>query len=327
MASIKDVAKLAGVGLGTASRAMSGKGYVSPETRRKIEWAAKELRYTPNILAQNLLKNKSGIIGILIPCLEHSFYSRLVQCLEADLYKKGYKSMIWCTISQNHGEQDYLDMLEKNLVDGIITATHSLNDESYLESGRVIAAFDREFQGEIPFVRSDHEEAGRLAAEHFRKNGCKKVLSIYGADTRDGRISTGQAHENLRRRLEREKIQVAEVCTDRERFDPPYYRRLAKECLEKYRDADGIFASDLLALEFLFQALRKGKKIPEELKIISYDGTEITRSVYPRMSAVVQDIDGISKALTDILIERIETGKVSESRILPVKWQEGETCS
>ncbi|HIZ64930.1 MAG TPA: LacI family DNA-binding transcriptional regulator, partial [Candidatus Blautia pullicola] len=59
MASIKDVAKLAGVGLGTASRALTCKGYVAPETKKKIEEAARILRYRPNVLAQNLQKNKS----------------------------------------------------------------------------------------------------------------------------------------------------------------------------------------------------------------------------------------------------------------------------
>ena len=71
MTSIKDVANLAGVGLGTASRALSGKGYVAHETKKRIEEAAKKLSYKPNVLAQNLLKNSSGIIGILIPTLDY----------------------------------------------------------------------------------------------------------------------------------------------------------------------------------------------------------------------------------------------------------------
>ena len=88
MASIKDVAKLAGVGIGTASRALSGNGYVAPATRKKIEDVARQLDYTPNVLAQNLLKTRSGIIGVLIPSLDHYFFSELAQSLESDLYKK-----------------------------------------------------------------------------------------------------------------------------------------------------------------------------------------------------------------------------------------------
>ena len=206
MTSIKDVANLAGVGLGTASRALSGKGYVAPETKKRIEEAAKKLSYTPNVLAQNLLKNSSGIIGILIPTLDHCFFSRLAQELESALYKKGYKTMVCCTVSMEHGEQDYLDMLENNLVDGIITATHSFNDEAYLRSSRVIVSFDRDFGGHIPMVRSDHRAAGRMAAEHFMEKGCKKVLSIYGEDAREGHIIVGLAHRELKDCLESQGI-------------------------------------------------------------------------------------------------------------------------
>lgn len=326
MASIKDVANLAGVGLGTASRALSGNGYVAPETKRKIEAAARKLAYTPNVLAQNLLKNRSGIIGILIPALDHCFYSRLVQQLESDLYQKGYKTMLCCTVSGEHGEQDYLDMLENNLVDGIITATHSFNDQAYLRSNRVIVSFDRDFGGHIPMVRSDHREAGRTAAEHFIKRGCRKVLSIYGEDAREGHISVGMAHEELKSCLEASGIRVLEEYTSQDRFHMGYYIERAGECLEKYGDIDGVFASDPLAEAFLWESQRRGKRIPEELKIISYDGTEETGNTSPRISAVVQQIDKISGCLTDILTRRIRGEEIIDGKITEIVWRQGETC-
>ena len=326
MASIKDVANLAGVGLGTASRALSGKGYVAPETKKRIEEAARKLSYTPNVFAQNLLKNRSGIIGILIPALDHCFFSRLVQELESDLYKKGYKTMLCCTVSGDHGEQDYLDMLENNLVDGIITATHSFNDEAYLKSKRVVVSFDRDFGGRIPMVRSDHKAAGRMAAEHFIDRGCRKVLNIYGEDAREGHISVGIAHRELKACLEVAGVQVLEEYTRQDKFDMGYYSEIAGKCLEKYRDMDGVFASDPLAEAFLWEGERRGKKSPQDLKIISYDGTDMTRSISPRISAVVQQIDKISGDLTDILTRRIQGGEIAEDKITEILWRQGETC-
>ena len=326
MASIKDVANLAGVGLGTASRALSGKGYVAPETKRKIEEAARKLSYTPNVFAQNLLKNRSGIIGILVPALDHCFFSRLVQELESDLYKKGYKTMLCCTVSGGHGEEDYLDMLENNLVDGIITATHSFNDEAYLRSKRVVVSFDRDFGGHIPMVRSDHKAAGRMAAEHFIERGCKKILNIYGEDAREGHISVGMAHKELKDCLEAAGIQVLEEYTRQDKFDMGYYSEIAGRCLERYRDVDGVFASDPLAEAFLWEGERRGKKIPQGLKIISYDGTEMTRSISPRISAIVQQIDKISQDLTDILTRRIQGEEIPEDKITEILWRQGETC-
>lgn len=326
MASIKDVAKLAGVGLGTASRAISGNGYVAPETRKKIEEAARALQYTPNVLAQNLLKNSSGIIGILIPSLSHCFYAELVQCLEAELYKKGYKTMVCCTVHEGDSEQDYLDMLENNLVDGIITATHSFNDKAYLKSGRVIVSFDRDFGGKIPMVCSDHEAAGKMAAGKFAASGCTQVLSIYGEDTAGGHISVGKAHETLRKKLEEKLIKVREAYIDGGKFDTAYYKEMADKCLSGYPDIDGVFASDPLAVQFLFQALKREIQVPKDLKIISYDGTEITRSVYPDISAVRQNIEKLAETLTEVLIKRLSGEKVSETTVTEVFWQEGGTC-
>jgi len=94
MASIREVAQEAGVGVGTVSRALNGSGYVSPETRKKIEKAAKKLKYTPNELARNLYHNRTGIVGVIVPDLDHPFFSSLVKHIVMVLYGQGYKTMM-----------------------------------------------------------------------------------------------------------------------------------------------------------------------------------------------------------------------------------------
>ena len=89
---------------------------------------------------------------------------------------------------------------------------------------------------------------------------------------------------------------------------------------------DGVFASDPLAEAFLWEGERRGKKSPQDLKIISYDGTDMTRSISPRISAVVQQIDKISGDLTDILTRRIQGGEIAEDKITEILWRQGETC-
>ena len=76
MASIRDVAQKAGVGVGTVSRVINGSGYVAEDTRKKIESAIRELEYTTNELERNLFKNRTGIIGVLVPDLDHPFFFR-----------------------------------------------------------------------------------------------------------------------------------------------------------------------------------------------------------------------------------------------------------
>ena len=85
MASIRDVARRAGVGVGTVSRVINGTGYVSADTRKKIESAIEELQYKPNELARNLFRNKTGIVGILVPDVDHPFFSSYVRQTEAAL--------------------------------------------------------------------------------------------------------------------------------------------------------------------------------------------------------------------------------------------------
>ena len=94
MASIKDVAQKAGVGVGTVSRVLNNSGYVSDETREKIEEAMKNLQYTPNELARNLYRKKSGIIAVLVPTVEIPFFAELVHNIEAELYNEGFKIML-----------------------------------------------------------------------------------------------------------------------------------------------------------------------------------------------------------------------------------------
>ena len=90
MASIRDVAIKAGVGIGTVSRALNGSGYISDEPKQKIMQAVEELNYKPNELAQNLFRNKSGFIGIVVKNLSHPFMASLVKHVENNLYTNGY---------------------------------------------------------------------------------------------------------------------------------------------------------------------------------------------------------------------------------------------
>ena len=165
MASIKDVAQKAGVGVGTVSRVINGSGYVAADTRKKIEQAISDLEYTPNELARNLFRNRTGIIGVLIPDLDHPFFSSFARETEVALYKRGYKAMICNTVGSSNRERDYLNMLDRNMVDGIITGAHTLHWKEYVNRKRTIVTLDQDFGPEIPMVGSDHAYGGKLAAE------------------------------------------------------------------------------------------------------------------------------------------------------------------
>ena len=180
MASIRDVAKEAGVGVGTVSRFLNDSGYVSEDTSIKIEEAMKKLDYTPNELARNLYHKKSGIIAVLVPNVSNPFFAEFVDYVEQGLYDAGFKMMLCNTEKESNAELEYLDMLNRHIVDGIITGVHSLDVEEYRKIHKPIVALDRYLGEDIPVVAVDHKEGGRLAAETLIANGCKKVLHFTG---------------------------------------------------------------------------------------------------------------------------------------------------
>lgn len=327
MASIKDVAKLAGVGIATASRALNRSGYVAPETRQRIEEAAQALHYTPSVLARNLLKNRSGIIAVMVPTLANPFFAEFTHAAEEKLLEYGYKTLICCTVHPDNSELDYLDMLNNNLVDGIITATHSFNDSAYRESRSPIVSLDRNLTGNIPLISSDHRQGGSLAAEHFRAGGCKKVLQICGCDVQNHHLSVGEAHDACRERLAALGISSEIYFTDWNRWDFAYYRETAEYCLSHYPDADGVFASDSLALHVLCAALARGMKVPGSLRLIAYDGTAAARLSHPLLSCAAQDIPALAASAADCLVARISgADEMMTPKRVPVSWLPGDTC-
>ena len=104
----------------------NGSGYISDETKQKIMQAVEELNYKPNELAQNLFRNKSGFIGIVVKNLSHPFMASLVKHVENNLYTNGYKCML-CEVGDNPNRiEEFVEMLQRNVMDGIICCAHAI---------------------------------------------------------------------------------------------------------------------------------------------------------------------------------------------------------
>lgn len=323
MASIRDVAKKAGVGVGTVSRVLNGTGYVSADTRKKIEKAIRELDYTPNELARNLFHNRTGLIGVLVPNVDHPFFSSYVQRVEETLYKEGYKTLLGNTIGKSDREQQFLEMLDRNMVDGIITACHTLDDEEYQKRKKPIVSLDRDFGADIVMVGSDHEAGGRAAAEIFLQNGCKRVLNFFGEAPH---VVSNTRHSVLSTTLREHGVEVVDLVLKWNKFSHADYRELAERGYRDYRDVDGVFGTDQLVLVYMQQALRDGKRIPEDLRVVAYDGTYITGLTCPEMTSIRQDVAQLAELSANSVVDLIEERRtVPHKQIIPVKLHQGET--
>lgn len=324
MASIREVAQEAGVGVGTVSRALNGSGYVSPETRKKIEKAAKKLKYTPNELARNLYHNKTGIVGVIVPDLDHPFFAALVKHIEMELYEQGYKTMICNTVGISRREQEYLDMLERNMVDGIITASHGLEVEEYRKQTKPIVSIDRDLGPQIPLIGCDHAKGGKLAAELMLKARRRKVFLVSGVSPK---VMANDRYNTFRQILEENGVNVLQEVMEWNIFNWEAHYKMAEEIFRLQPDIDGIFGGDLAALACLNAAQRRGFRVPEDISIVGFDAMAQTSMVYPQLTAVRQNVELLAEVSVNTLLDMVGQRKnVPHRLILDVDLQRGGTA-
>lgn len=324
MVSIRDVASKSGFGVGTVSRALNGSGYISEDTKNKIMEAARELNYQPNELAKNLYRNHSGFIGIVVPDIEHPFFASLLKCVEQELYLHGYKCMA-CDISgKERRELEFIEMLQKKVMDGLILCVDPLDEVKIDKLIKPMVCIERKWADRIPLIHSDHIRGGRIAADIFIKKGCKKVLQFVPARvTKDPYI---KRHVELQRILTANHVEVLQADLEPNQMGYGYDTGSVKSFESMIDEADGIFASDVVAVGCLKRALEKGINVPDQLKIIGYDGMPLTRLVHPTITAICQNIPGLAKAGVETIIKMIHReSSIIEDVTIDISLQKGGT--
>lgn len=324
MAGIKDVAKRACVGVGTVSRMLNDSGYVAEETREKIEIAMRELNYTPNELARNLYHKRTGIIAVLVPNVSYPFFAEFVNYVEAELYEAGFKMMLCNTVKARNAELEYLEMLNRHIVDGVITGVHSLDVEEYRKIHKPIVALDRYLGDHIPVVTVNHKEGGRLAAEALIKSGCKKILHFKGSTV--VKSPYHERHYEFERIMEKNHIKTYSYELEWNRFDSEYSRKAIEDVFSGEIDFDGVFAVDWMAIECMNETIRRHLKVPQDVKFVAYDGTFITEMVEPKMTAIVQPVQDLARECVRLVGDLI-SGKEYRNKqvVLGVQLRKGNT--
>lgn len=324
MASINDVAKRAKVAKSTVSLVVNNSGYVSEETRRKVEEAIRELNYQPSQLGRNLSNNRTDLIGVIIPDIVHPFYGAFVKYTEEALYQKGYKTVVCATVERDNMEQEFLNMLDRRAMDGIIMGAHSLLHEQYMKLDKPIVAFDRDLGERIPLICADHTMGGKKAAKILLDSGCKHVVQISGA-----RIVNTPAHgyHTAFESVFREQgLSVKDVIMPYNIFEEKAFEETAKKIFDTYPDVDGIFGADLAVMACMKEARKRGIQVPGQVKMLAYDGTAVTRQGERTIDAVVQPIKEIACACVETIDRLVKKEPVAEKRkMFPVSYQKGET--
>lgn len=314
---LKDVAKLAGVSVATVSRVINDRGYLSSGTKEKVYQAMRQLNYSPNSAARALRGKTFKLIGLIFASVENPLIAEAVQKIENQLFEGGYKAIICNSLDNPAKEQQYLKMLMANQVDGIITGSHNEGLKEYKMSGLPIVSYDRYFPSPIPTVSCDNAAGGKLAANTLMDKGSEKLMLISGSLEKIPRNADRVAGFNQAVEAVGQKS-----TTVRLRFNDTLgiKRAMIRQQLSAYQP-DGVFCTDdQTALLCLQEAKSLGMKVPDDLQVIGFDGSQYVQQYHPELSTIVQPIDDIVDLLVRILFNRLEQNddQLLDRYVLPV---------
>ena len=139
---IKEVAAVAGVSPTTVSRVLNNRGYISQETRDKVHAAMERINYTPNDIARAMLNGRLNLIGMIVPFVSSPFHAQVVQAVERTLAENGFKMLLCNSANRPDLERSYIDMLRRNMVDGVIVNSLNIGAEAYAEMGLSLVGID-----------------------------------------------------------------------------------------------------------------------------------------------------------------------------------------
>lgn len=318
VAKLTDVAALAGVSPTTVSRVINKKGYLSQKTIERVQAAMKELGYKPNNLARSLQGKSAKLIGLIFPNISNIFYAELIERLEIELFKNGYKTIICNSENDSVKEREYLEMLSANQVDGIISSSHNLGIDDYERVEAPIVAFDRNLAPNVPIISSDNFEGGKLAAQTLEKHGCKHIIMITGNDNSDSPTGLRQLGFSFHNKT----AEVVKVPNNLSNLR----REMEIKSIIAQHKPDGIFASDdLTAILVIKIAHQLGLTIPTDLKVIGYDGTNFIENFYPQLTTIKQPLQEMAELTVEILLKKIAGEKTSKDYVLPITLLPGQS--
>lgn len=318
MATIVDVARLAGVTPTTVSRVINNRGYISEKTKKRVHEVMDELGYQPNEIARSLTKQKSNTIGVIVPHISHPYFAKLISNLENEAAKKDYKIILCNSKEKAEKEKQYLDMCKSNRVAGIIICSGNVESNKINTVGIPVVLLEKNFEEGKLGIQCDNYQGGKLATEHLIECGCKKILHLSGV------IDEEMPADN------REKAFI-DVCSKNEieyfikKYDIDTYNQMnyydyIKAALNEIEGVDGIFASsDLIAAQVIQVCNEIKIRIPEDIKLVGFDDVDISQLTTPRITTVHQPIKEMARLSIELIDAKYNNIEVNEKTILSIK--------
>lgn len=324
MATLKDVAREAGLTVGTVSRILNNRGYISSSARQKVEEAMQKLNYRPNEVARSLHGKSTNTIGLIVPHIRHPYFAEMISNLENQAYKKGYKILLCNSQSIHEKEKEYIDICTGNRAAGLILCSGTVDTKLFEKVDIPVVTIERFLDNGTACVECDNKQGGELAAQKLIACGCKNLLHIGTIGT--VHMPADMRTEGFREICQREGIAFVELSTEEEQYNNMKYDELLESVLRKYPETDGMFlSSDVMAAQALQVCRRLGIAVPERMKVIGFDDVNIASLTTPQLTTIHQPIKEMAEIALNLLHDAVSGKLVAKRTVLPVCLVERET--
>lgn len=307
MATVKDVADLAGVSTATVSRVLNNYPQVADKTRSKVLWAMEELGYQPSRVARRLRMEATQILGLIISDIANPFFTSVVRGIENVAYANQY-SLLLCNSDEDPARESlYVDVLQAERVAGIIISPADENSTSckrLLRNDVPIVAMDRRLrQFDVDTVLVDNVKGAYQATSHLIRLGHRRIGLIGGPS----RITTGrERQEGYEKALSEHGLELDQGLIKIGDFKQDSGYQRACELLEMDDPPTAIFtANNLMTLGALNAIHEKGLNIPRDMAIVGFDDMPWAPSLDPPLTAVAQPTHELGCTAANLLLQRI----------------------
>ena len=311
--TIKDVAKFAGVSVGTVSKVINKQGNVKDDIAVRVEAVIEKLNYRPSALARSIKKNKTNLIGLIVPRVMNSFYVQLIELIEKTMNGQNYTLLLGNTGEDIQTEVKYLRSFADMRVDGLLLTSVGRSDWGKIRQellafealGIPVVLVVRDLENaRCDTVSIDNELGSFVATQHLIENGHRRI----GIISSSAQTSASQERINgYMNALSRHEIPIDLDLIKIGGTDLESGRQRTHEILDSENPPSALFVASNFQLLGAFRALKeKNLSIPEELSLVCFDDTEWGMFVDPPLTVIKPNIEKLCETSTRFLLDRIQ---------------------
>ena len=299
---IKEVARLAGVSLGTVSRVINGHPTVAPDIRKRVQAAIDKLGFRPNRVARSLRSQQSHTFGLVIPDVTNPFFAELVKSLDQSASEFGYNIILGNAEESPAVEKRYIQMLADRQVDGLLVVPSVGTRTLKVDRDVKIVLIDRALPNHH-VVLSDHRGGAKQAVAHLIGLGHSRIACIAGPQNLTVAVERWAGYRETMLQCGASAALLKSTWTEFANFDYSSAYDAARRLLARRPRPTALFASsDQQAIGALRAAADLGLSVPQDLSVVGFDDIPLSDLVSPRLTTVRQAVSELSRVAVKTLI-------------------------